>query len=200
MVPGAAWWWAGWSVLSALALALNILFLVIVVQNRKTRDFRSLLTAVLVTITVLDILDLGRIAPSLVSTLHQYSEFRLVYCTVGVFHTVGVSLLLVLTGLYLICPCRDAPPLYYPAQSCSGSLPQKLLVPLALLLAAAAAALVPLLPAITASIVDQHAMVLHSCIDPTRWTINASCVIERVLVKSFTEKIMLDEFPLFCVR
>ena len=28
-------------------------------------------------------------------------------------------------GVYLICPCRDAPPLYYPESTCSGSLPQK---------------------------------------------------------------------------
>jgi hypothetical protein len=42
--------------------------------------------------------------------------------------------------------CRDAPPLYYPASTCSGSLPQKLLVPASLLLAAGAAAVLFLLP------------------------------------------------------
>ena len=32
------------------------------------------------------------------------------------------------SGFYLLCPCRDAPSLYYPASRCSGSLPQKILI------------------------------------------------------------------------
>merc|ERR1719350_1405441 len=109
VIPSPTWWWAGWSALSFFAIFLNLLFLVIVIKNRKARDLRSLLTAVLITISVLDILDIGRIAPSIVTNLHKYKEFRIVYCSVGVFHTISISLLLILLGMYLVCPCRDAP-------------------------------------------------------------------------------------------
>ena len=98
MIPGQTWYWISWSALSFLAIFLNILFLVIVIRNRKTRDFRSLLTATLVTISVLDILDITRIVPSIITNLHSYREFRIVYCSIGVFHTISVALLLVLAG------------------------------------------------------------------------------------------------------
>ena len=168
MISAPTWWWISWSVISFLAILLNILFLIIVVRNRKTRDFRSLLTACLVTISVLDILDITRIVPSIITNLHSFTEFRIVYCSVGVFTSVSVALLLILIGLYLICPCRDAPPLYYPASTCSGSLPQKLLIPLFLLLGGGAAGVVPILDDVFASIVDGDDRVPHSCIDPTR--------------------------------
>jgi len=168
VIPSPTWWWAGWSAISFLAIFLNILFLVIVIKNRKTRDLRSLLTAVLITISVLDIMDIGRIAPSIVTNLHKYKEFRIVYCSVGVFHTISISLLLILLGMYLVCPCRDAPPLYYPASKCSGSLPQKLLIPLFLVVGGGAGGVVPLMEDLYAKIVDSEDMVPHSCIDPTR--------------------------------
>merc|ERR1712012_287577 len=84
--PEGDWWWGGWSVLSVLALVLNFLFLVVIVKNRKNRDLRTLLTAVLITITVLDIVN--------VLNVHKFLEFQLVYCSVGVFHTVAVAVLL----------------------------------------------------------------------------------------------------------
>ena len=71
-------------------------------------------------------------------------------------------------GLYLVCPCRDAPPLYYPASRCSGSLPQKLLIPLFLVIGAAVAGVVPLIEDVFSTIVNKDNMVPHSCIDPTR--------------------------------
>jgi len=168
VIPSPAWWWAGWSALSFVGIFLNLLFLIIVIKNRKARDLRSLLTAVLITMSVLDILDIGRIAPSIVTNLHKYKEFRIVYCSVGVFHTISISLLLILLAMYLVCPCRDAPPLYYPASKCSGSLPQKLLIPLFLLIGGGAAGVVPLMKELFTSIVDTENMVPHSCIDPTR--------------------------------
>ena len=168
MIPSPSWWWAGWSVISFLAIFLNLLFLIIVTKNRKMRDLRSLLTAVLITISVLDILDIARIVPSIVTNLHKYEEFRIVYCSVGVFHLVSVSMLLILLGFYLVCPCRDTPPLYYPASKCSGSLPQKLLIPLFLLLGAVLGGVVPLMKDLHASIVDDTNMVPHTCIDHTR--------------------------------
>ena len=36
-------------------------------------------------------------------------------------------------GIYLVCPCRDTPPLYYPESTCSGSLSQKVFWPVFLL-------------------------------------------------------------------
>lgn len=101
VIPGETWWWISWSVISCLALVLNILFLVIVIKNRKTRDFRSLLTAALVTVSVLDILDITRIVPSIVTNLHTFREFRIVYCSLGIFHSVSVALLLILIGRVL---------------------------------------------------------------------------------------------------
>ena len=73
-----------------------------------------------------------------------------------------------LSGFYLVCPCRDAPPLYYPASKCSGSLPQKILIPLFLAIGGAVGGLVVLLPSLHASIVDSESHVPHSCVDPTR--------------------------------
>ena len=98
VISSPTWWWIGWAALAFAALVLNLLFLVIVIKNRKTRDFRSLLTATLVTISVLDILDITRIVPSIVTNLHEYAEFRIVYCSIGVFHTISVALLLLLAG------------------------------------------------------------------------------------------------------
>lgn len=168
VVPGEDWWWAGWSVLSVAAIILNIIFITIVIKQRRNRDLRSLLTAALVALSVLDILDVLRIASSIFVNVHQFPEFRITYCSVGVFHTVGVALLLILSTIYLLFPCRDAPPLYYPASTCSGSLPQKLLVPAALLVAAGAAGTLFLLPELYHTLVDEKEMVPHSCLDYTR--------------------------------
>merc|ERR1712130_653622 len=100
--PEGDWWWAGWSILSFIALLLNFLFLVVIVKNRKNRELRSLLTAVLITITVLDILNVLRIVPGIILNLHKYLEFQLVYCSVGVFHAVAVAILLVSLGIHLL--------------------------------------------------------------------------------------------------
>ena len=67
-----------------------------------------------------------------------------------------------------MCPCRDAPPLYYPASKCSGSLPQKILIPVFLAIGAGVGGVVPLMDSLYSSIVDQEGLVPHSCVDPTR--------------------------------
>merc|ERR1712088_120094 len=153
--PEGDWWGAGWSVLSLLALVLNFLFLVVIVKNRKNRELRSLLTAVLITITVLDILNILRIVPGIILNLHKYLEFQLVYCSLGVF---------------LVCPCKDTPPLYYPESTCSGSLPQKVFIPVVLLVSGLAGGLMALLPSLRASEEDVkwEAVLPPSCVDPTR--------------------------------
>ena len=71
-------------------------------------------------------------------------------------------------GFYLLCPCRDAPPLYYPASKCSGSLPQKILIPLFIAIGAAVGGVVVLMPGLYSSIVEDGGQVPHSCVDPTR--------------------------------
>ncbi len=114
VVPGATWWWISWAAISFLALLLNILFLAIVIKNRKTRDFRSLLTACLVTISVLDILDITRIVPSIITNLHIYQEFRIVYCSVGIFHHIAVALLLILIGRIICLYVRAVSTLFLP--------------------------------------------------------------------------------------
>ena len=75
---------------------------------------------------------------------------------------------MLITGFYLLCPCRDAPPLYYPASKCSGSLPQKILIPVFLAVGAGVGGVVPLLESLYSSIVDSEGLVPHSCVDPTR--------------------------------
>jgi len=168
LVPGPTWWWVGWSLLSFFALLLNIIFIVVAIKQRKNKELRSLLTATLITLAVLDILDVIRIASSVFVNTHQFNEYRVTFCSVGVAHTVGVSLLLIMATLYLIFPCRDAPPLYYPASTCSGSIPQKVLIPLVLLVSGGVGALVYLLPDFTKSITDSQNLVPHSCLDYTR--------------------------------
>ena len=66
--------------------------------------------------------------------------------------------------------CRDAPPLYYPESTCSGSLPQKLVIPLVLLVSGLAGGLMPLLPALhpTPTDIAWNTVLPHSCVDPTR--------------------------------
>jgi len=167
VIPSPAWWWAGWSLLSFVGLVLNLLFLVVVIKGRKDRDLRSLLTAVLITISVLDIFDIFRIIPSIVINVHQFPEFRITFCSLGIFHSLCISLLLTLLGLFLVCPCRDAPPIYYPNSKCSGSLPQKILIPVFILISGGAAAVVYIFPRIHGNVVNGDGMVPHSCIDHT---------------------------------
>jgi len=167
VVPGSGWWWAGWSLLSVLGLILNITFLVVVVRGRKERDLRSLLTAVLITISVIDLLDILRIIPSIVLNLHTFVEFRISFCSIGIFHSLSLSFLLSFLGFFLVCPCRDSPPIYYPNSTCNGSLPQKILIPLSLLVSAGISAILYLFPNAYESIVDEEGLVPHSCIDYT---------------------------------
>merc|ERR1719348_1916125 len=141
VIPSPAWWWAGWSLLSLSGLILNLLFLVVVIRGRKERDLRSLLTAVLITISVLDLLDILRIIPSIILNLHFFTEFRLSFCSIGIFHSLSLSFLLSFLGFFLVWPCRDSPPIYYPNSTCNGSLPQKILIPVSLLVSAGISAI-----------------------------------------------------------
>jgi hypothetical protein len=168
VIPAKDWWWASWAILSVAALVLNSLFITVAVKQRKSRDLRSLLTAALITLAVLDILDILRVASSVVVNAHTFQEYKITFCSLGVFHTVGVALILSLATLYLVFPCRDSPPLYYPATPCSGSLPQKILLPLIILISGGAAAVIYLVPELTEEITDEQGMVPHSCMDYTR--------------------------------
>merc|ERR1711936_1111361 len=82
----------------------------------------------------------------------------------------AVAILLVSLGIYLVCPCRDTPPLYYPESTCSGSLPQKVFIPVVLLISGLAGGLMPLLPSLRPSEDDVkwESVLPHSCVDPTR--------------------------------
>ena len=49
----------------------------------------------MVTVAVLDIIDVGRIAPVLSEEVFGESIFQRVYCTLGVFHELTVAIFLV---------------------------------------------------------------------------------------------------------
>jgi len=168
LVPGQDWWWASLAVISLFALVFNIIFIVVAIKQRKSRELRSLLTAALLTLSVVDVVDIVRVLSSLVINTHNFTEYRITFCCLSVFHTLAVGLLIILATIYLVFPCRDSPPLYYPASTCSGSLPQKVLLPLVVGVAGGVGSLVYLLPGMTESLTDQNDMVPHSCIDYTR--------------------------------
>ena len=62
---------------------------------RKRHDLKTFVTAVMVTVAVLDIIDVGRILPVLSEEVFGENIFQRVYCTLGVFHELTVAIFLV---------------------------------------------------------------------------------------------------------
>ena len=62
---------------------------------RKRHDLKTFVTSVMITIAVLDILDVGRILPVLSEDVFGENIFQRVYCTLGVFHELTVAIFLV---------------------------------------------------------------------------------------------------------
>ena len=62
---------------------------------RKRHDLKTFVTSVMITIAVLDIIDVGRILPVLSEDVFGENIFQRVYCTLGVFHELTVAIFLV---------------------------------------------------------------------------------------------------------
>ena len=63
--------------------------------HRKRHDLKTFVTAIMVTVAVLDIIDVGRILPVLSEEVFGENIFQRVYCTLGVFHELTVAIFLV---------------------------------------------------------------------------------------------------------
>ena len=135
-------------------MTLTILFFS---HSRKRHDLQTFVTAVIVTIAVLDILDVLRVIPVLVEALFLEEIFRHVFCSLGVFHELAVSIFIVSLCIAVCVQAGKKEIKFY--QSNKASLVHKIMIPLVLLLAAGAAAPFFLLP---------YDKLSHTCTDPFR--------------------------------
>lgn len=150
------WWWAVQICLSVIALLGNVLFIITIIYNRKRHDLKTFVTSVMITIAVLDIIDVGRILPVLSEDVFGENIFQRVYCTLGVFHELTVAIFLVSMAIAVCVQAGKEQKYYGGGNNPTASLAQKIFIPLALL--AGAAISVPLgLPDIfTYSNLDHH--------------------------------------------
>jgi hypothetical protein len=161
IVLNQTWWYAAHISLCLIALGANVLFLVTVLVNRRRSDIKSFVTAVIVTVAALDVLDVLRTVTILVPQLYDEATgiYMHVYCSLGVFHELAVAAFLISLSIAVAILAGKEPKVYASSGS-TASLPQKILIPLTLLLAAGAAAPFFLLP--------RPDQVRHSCTNPFR--------------------------------
>lgn len=152
------WWWAVHLCLCTVAIIGNLLFIVTIIYNRKRQDLKSFATAIIVTIAVLDVVDIGRIIPVLVESLFDNEIFRHVYCSLGVFHELSVSVFLVSLAVAACVAAGRNEQKYYTGTP-KASVPQKILIPIVLLISGGVAGPLFLLP---------YNRLAHSCTDPFR--------------------------------
>lgn len=149
------WWWAVQISLSVVAVIANFIFLVTIIYNRKRHDLQTFVTAILITIAVLDIVDVLRVLPVLAETLFLEEIFRHIFCSFGVFHELAVAVFLVILSV-VVCYQAGKEIKFYQS---SSSWIHKMVIPLVVLLAAGAAAPFFLLP---------YESLSHTCTDPFR--------------------------------
>ena len=104
----------------------------------------------------LDIVDVIRVLPVLVEALFLEQIFRHVFCSMGVFHELAVSVFIVSLAI-AVCVQAGKETKFY--QSKQASLVHKILIPLVLLFAGGAAGPFFLLP---------YEKLSHTCTDPFR--------------------------------
>lgn len=155
VVLNRTWWWAVHLCLSGFALVANLIFLITVIYNRKRHELKTFVTAIIITIAVLDMVDVVRILPLLSQSLFYDSIFRHIYCSFGVFHELAVAIFLVALSI-AVCVQAGKDIKYY-SSDWRASLPQKILIPVVLLLSAGAAGPFFLIP---------YEKLGHMCIDP----------------------------------
>lgn len=160
LVLNDTWWWGVYLTLCAVAVVGNLLFIVTVIYNRKRQDLKTFVTAVIVTIAVLDIVDIGRVVPVLFESLFKNVIFRHVYCSLGVFHELSVAIFLVSMAIAVCVAAGRSETKYYTGGADPrASVAQKVLIPVVLLLCAGVAAPLFLL---------SYAELAHGCTDPLR--------------------------------
>lgn len=133
-----SWWWAINICLCAIAVVANLIFIVTVVHNRRRHELKTFVTAVIVTIAVLDIVDVVRILPVLSETVFKEDIFRHVYYSLGVFHELAIAIFLVSISVAVCVQAGKESKLYN--NDPRKSLAHKILIPIVLLIAAGAAA------------------------------------------------------------
>ena len=118
------------------------------------------MTAVIITMAVLDVVDVARIVPVLVKSLFDNEIFRHVYCTLGVFHELSVAVFLVSLAVAVCVQSGRSETKYYAGGADPrASMAQKVVIPIVLLVAAGVASPLFLL---------QYSRLAHSCTDPFR--------------------------------
>lgn len=130
------WWWAVKICLCVIALLGNVVFIITMIYNRKRHDLKTFVTAVMITVAVLDIIDVGRILPVLSPEVFGENIFQRVYCTLGVFHELTVAIFLVSMAIAVCCQAGKEQKYYGGGNNPTASLAQKVFIPLALLIGA----------------------------------------------------------------
>ena len=74
-----------------------ILLLMFFFFSRRKPELKTFVSAVIVTIAFLDVLDVTRILPMLSKELYEEKSaiFKHVYCSLGVFHELAIAIFLV---------------------------------------------------------------------------------------------------------
>ena len=73
---------------------------------RRRNELKTFVTAVITTVAVLDILDVGRILPVLSPDMFDMEIYRHVYCSFGVFHELAVAIFIVSIGVAVCVQVR----------------------------------------------------------------------------------------------
>jgi len=157
LVFAETWWWAVHLCLCTIAVIANLIFIVTVIYNRRRNEMKTFVNAVITTVAVLDILDVGRILPVLSPDMFDMEIFRHVYCSFGVFHELAVAIFIVSIGV-AVCVQAGKENKLYNNDTCAN-IGHKILIPIVLLLSAGAAAPVYLL---------NYEKLSHTCTDPFR--------------------------------
>merc|ERR1712048_600350 len=144
-----------------IAVLANLIFIITVIYNRNEEKLKTFVTAVITTVAVLDILDVGRILPVLSPDMFDIEIYRHVYCPLGVFHELAVAIFIVAISVAVCVQAGKEKKLSIINDS-RASLAHKILIPLVLLLTAGAAAPVYLFDYLGI------AQISHSCTDPAR--------------------------------
>merc|ERR1712150_233657 len=131
------WWWAVHICLCVIAVLANLIFIITVIYNRNEEKLKTFVTAVITTVAVLDILDVGRILPVLSPDMFDIEIYRHVYCSFGVFHELAVAIFIVSIGV-AVCVQAGKENKLFNNDPCAN-IAHKILIPIVLLLTAGAA-------------------------------------------------------------
>lgn len=200
LIPEATWWWAVSICLCSLAVIGNLLFVITVIYNRKRHDLKTFVTAVTVTIAVLDIVDIARILPAFEKSLFENQVYRHTYCTLGVFHELSVAIFLISLAVAVCVLAGRVETKHYADPR--ASVAQKILIPVVLMVAAGAACPLYLLP---------YERLGHSCTDPFKaqnvlesdsntFYSDLYSTIVSVFVYAFPILILPLALPIACLR